>query len=288
MAGGDGDIDPDYAALFRPEPAGPPRTGEAPSASIEPVPASARDAAEDPVAPRPVTLPTSPPPDVTPSSDAPASAPEAVSPAEPPSAAPSEDAADTGRLFRSQGVADHPGAVLALSGDHFGRLRTLERDDEQPSEIVVRPSSRAARQEDGGEDGALPIGRREVRMASGRGISAGAVYLVIFGVTLVVAFINAWLGGGELGWPTGLALLASTVYCALRVRRDDDIVVVIAPPIAFFVAAITAGQLLRGAVGGGLLNRAQLVFFTLAYNWYWIIGTTVVALVIVVVRRRMR
>jgi hypothetical protein len=58
------------------------------------------------------------------------------------------------------------------------------------------------------------------------------------------------------------------------------------PPIAFFLAAITAGQAFRGASGGGLINRAQLVFFTLAYNWYWVIGATVVALVIVLVRRR--
>ena len=60
----------------------------------------------------------------------------------------------------------------------------------------------------------------------------------------------------------------SSVYCALTVRRDDDIVAIITPPLAFFIAAITAGQVFRGASGGGLLNRAQLVFFTLADNWY--------------------
>ena len=40
--------------------------------------------------------------------------------------------ADTGRLFRSQGVRGQSDAILALNSDHFGRLRTLDRRDEQP------------------------------------------------------------------------------------------------------------------------------------------------------------
>ncbi|MHB1067793.1 MAG: DUF6542 domain-containing protein, partial [Candidatus Nanopelagicales bacterium] len=196
--------------------------------------------------------------------------------------------ADTGRLFRSQGVDGHPDAVLALSSDHGGRLRTLVRSDPpgehhdgtpRPGEALdVTPGRRRARRDEA-------RGRRAAAGA-GHGISAGAVYLIVIVVTVALAFVNAWLGSGELGWPTGVALLASSAYCALRVRRDDDVVALITPPIAFLLAALTAGQAFRGASGGGLLNRTQLVFFTLAYNWYWVIGTTVVVLVIVVVRRR--
>ena len=206
--------------------------------------------------------------------------------------------ADTGRLFRSQGVSGHDDAVLALSSAHFGRLRTLRRSDtpepvgapESPESIViddagpVLPAADAAPEE-------VAVTRRARRRSAAdthrsRQITGGAVYLIVIGVTLAVAFVNAWLSDGDIGWPTGLALAVATVYCALTVRRVDDVVAVIAPPIAFLVAALTAGQLFLGAADASILNRAVVVFFTLADNWVWIIGSTLAALVIVLVRRR--
>jgi hypothetical protein len=35
-----------------------------------------------------------------------------------------------------------------------------------------------------------------------------------------------------------------------------------------------------------MLNRVVVTFFTLADNWFWVIGATLAALVIVLVRRR--
>jgi hypothetical protein len=135
-----------------------------------------------------------------------------------------------------------------------------------------------------------PAGRdrrdRRERVAGGPGLRAGAVYLLIIGVTLIVAFINAFIANGNVGWPTGLALVIVTVYCALKVRREDDLVAIITPPIAFFLVSITAAQLFLGSAQHSLLNRAVVAFFTLANNWFWIIGATVVAVVIVLVRRR--
>ncbi|MDP1878615.1 MAG: hypothetical protein Q8M17_13785 [Actinomycetota bacterium] len=265
-------IDPVYESLFRPdvEPANEP--------PIEPIV----------LADQPLELPDDPGPATHDDLAAPAE-PEPEPPADSP-AAPRAVTADTGRLFRSQGVEGHADAVLALSSAHAGRLRTLDRSgppeqgpDGSPSpdargDSDVSPGRRQARRDDARS--------RRAAAGTGHGISAGAVYLIVIVVTVAVAFVNAWLGSGELGWPTGVALLASSVYCALRVRRDDDVVAIITPPIAFLLAALTAGQAFRGASGGGLLNRTQLVFFTLAYNWYWVIGTTVVVLVIVVFRRR--
>ena len=83
-----------------------------------------------------------------------------------------------------------------------------------------------------------------------------------------------------------MALVISSVYAALTVRREDDVVAIIVPPVAFLVAALTAGQLFIGSAEGSLLNRAVVAFFTLADNWFWIIGATAAALVIVLVRRR--
>jgi hypothetical protein len=253
-------VDPDYADLFR-------EGDAAPSVSSLPT------AAEEPA----------PPP---------------ASPAAPPV----DPHIDTGRLFRSQGVQGNDAAVLALASDRGGRLRTLVRSDAAPStaspavpragaldSAVVGPvspfgaSAPEIPETEAPPASAAPTERRAVRS---RGIPARAVYILIIGVTLLVAFVNALVASGGIGWPTGAAMLAVTIYCALKVRREDDLVVIITPPIAFFVAAITAAQVFIGSAERSLLNRAVVAFFTLADNWIWIIGTTLVALVIVVVRRR--
>jgi len=127
---------------------------------------------------------------------------------------------------------------------------------------------------------------RNPRGISGPGLRAGGVYLIVIGVTVIVGFINAALGGGSLGWPTGVALLAISAYAAVTVRRSDDVAAFLIPPVAFLVAALTAGQLFLDANEGSVLNRAVIVFFSLADNWIWIIGSTLIALVIVLVRRR--
>jgi hypothetical protein len=221
-----------------------------------------------------------------------------------------EPTADTGRLFRSQGVSGHSEAVLALSADRFGRLRTLDRrSDAEPvavladagpidptqldahgisSAAAAAPAVATARR--GRRLRRSPVDSPSTDKASGghraREITGGAVYLIVFGVTLLVGFANALLADGDIGWPTGLALLVSGVYAALTVRREDDITAIISPPVAFLVVALTAGQLFLGPSAGSLLNRAVVTFFTLADNWVWILGTTLATLVIVLVRRR--
>ena len=223
---------------------------------------------------------------------------------QPPSRPVAEPSVDTGRLFRSQGVVGHDEAVLALTSDHFGRLRTLERrrDGEPaaaaPAAIAVDdgPAASDAVPSPETADDALPlppvlpadaaVNEGRGRRRGARAITGGAVYLIVIGVTVLVAFANALLSDGDLGWPTGLALLISSVYAALTVRREDDTVAMIVPPIAFLVASLTAGQLFLGSAEGSLVNRAVVVFFSLADNWIWIIGATVAALVIVLVRRR--
>jgi hypothetical protein len=202
---------------------------------------------------------------------------------------------DTGRLFRSQGVKGNESAVLALSTVQSLRLRTMKRSDTEDPAPPAVPASAPAE----AEAGATVLGqpeesstsrrgrrRREAAAPSTEGLSARMCYLIIIGVTLIVAFINAFLASGDIGWPTGLAMLAATVYCALRVRREDGIVPVITPALAFFLTAITAAQLFLGSAERSLINRAVVVFFTLANNWMWIIGTTVIALAIMLVRRR--
>ena len=285
-------LDPDFAGLFRPEDLAPAPDDEP---HFEPI--------VDPVVdPRAEDALHAEAPD-QPAEDGDVAGDPAVAHA-------SDPAVDTGRLFRSQGVMGHDEAVLALSSDHFGRLKTLTRRDGEtpppatPMVVPIVPDAGPLILDDAdpehthapaadtaaGESG----GRRRLRMPGGResgshrarSITGGAVYIIVIGVTLVVGFINALISGGDLGWPTGLALLVSSVYAALTVRREDDTVAMIIPPIAFFLAAITAGQVFLDSLEGSLINRAAVLFFTLADNWVWIIGATVAALVIVLVRRR--
>ena len=121
---------------------------------------------------------------------------------------------------------------------------------------------------------------------SGRGAGGPIVSLVVIVVTVAVGFADALLGSGSLGWPTGLALLLASLYGAFVVRRDADIIAFLIPPIAFLLATLTAGQLFLDSGEGTLVSRAVIVFFTLADNWYWILGSTLAALIVVLVRRR--
>ena len=247
-------------------------------------------------------------------------------PPEPPAPSePTQPAVDTGRLFRSQGVEDRSDAVLALDAGRFSRLRTIQRvTDDSPRAVAPEPTEAdpavaallapipadpypgspiPADSHPGSPIpadspvAASPSGepvsprRRRQRPAfaskpSGPGASAGIVYVVVIAVTLLVGLANAFLGGGSLGWPTGLALLASSIYAAVTVRRADDAAAFIIPPVAFLITALTAGQFFLSAGDTSLINRAVAVFFSLADNWAWIIGSTLVALVIVLVRRR--
>ena len=251
-------IDPVFEGLFRPDEVAAPEAG-----------------APEVVAPAIVEAPPAP------------EAPEA--PPTPPVVVESS-LADTGRLFRSQGAQDHDDAVLAVEGR--GRLRTLERSTSPATEeSPTGDEADSGGAPDADDLGSRPAEASEVPVEKGsrghrRQINAAAVYLIVFGVTIIVAFLNALLASGHLGWPTGVALLIASVYAALSVRRADDTVAMIVPPLAFVVAALTAGQINIGAVEGSLFNRAAVVFFTLAENWVWIILATLASAVIVLVRRK--
>ncbi|MGA1088511.1 MAG: DUF6542 domain-containing protein [Candidatus Nanopelagicales bacterium] len=119
------------------------------------------------------------------------------------------------------------------------------------------------------------------------GVRPAGVWLVVIGVTVVMGFADALVvGRTQLGWLTGISLLAASIYGALVVRREDAIIAVIAPPLAFFLATITAGQLTLPPTGDLLVREAFMIITTLGANAIWVFGSTFVALAIVLVRRR--
>ncbi len=167
---------------------------------------------------------------------------------------------DTGRLYRSAG-AEGPSTLDAIPAIDPARVPARRVDvvaDEKPD---------------------------AVRSAQ-RGLTYSGVVVIVIGVTVLVALAEALLRN-EIGMLTGIALLVSSVYCAVVVRRADIWAAVVIPPLAFLVALLTAGQLtIRAKTGGLLVREGALLFVSLATNAPWILGTTLVCLVIVLVRRR--
>ncbi len=169
---------------------------------------------------------------------------------------------DTGRLYRSAG-AEGPATLDAIPALDPERLAAIEAARPAP------PPAAAAAPAKGGSVG----------------LTYSGVMVVVIAATVLVAFLEAVVRK-EIGWLTGVALLVSTVYAAVFVRRADIWAAVVAPPLAFLVATLTAGQLTLGATGSLLEREGFMVFKSLAVNAPWILASTVVALVIVLVRRR--
>ena len=165
---------------------------------------------------------------------------------------------DTGRLYRSAG-AEGPATLDAIP--------------------AIDPQHSPGRRVE-----AVPV-RTPATTSGESGLTYSGVVVVVGAVTVLVAFVEALLRH-EIGWLTGLALLASSVYAALVVRRADIWAAVVVPPLAFLAAALTAGQLTLDRSGSLLIREGFSLFRTLATNAPWILGTTAVCLVIVLVRRR--
>jgi len=210
--------------------------------------------------------------------------------------------APTGRLFRSlraDGDAAS-GAVPALSLDQAVGLKTVTLGDKEfgaaapvpilePVPIVTPSPAEDTFLDDPVADAAVAVagttyvgGRRGAHAAPG--IRASGVWLVVIGVTVLVAFADVTVVGA-VNWITGVALLAASIYGALMVRRDDWPIAVIAPPLAMFLAVITAGQLTLGPISDFLVNETLMILITLGNNVLSVFGATVVAFVIVLVRR---
>jgi hypothetical protein len=162
---------------------------------------------------------------------------------------------DTGRLYRSAG-AEGPATLDAIPAI-------------DPDRVAPRPAD-------------MPVAASTYGSV---GLTYSGVVVVDMAATVLAAFIEAILRH-EIGWITGVALLVSSVYSALVVRRADIWAAVVVPPLAFLVAALTAGQLTLGKSGGFVIRQGVGLFQTLALNAPWVLGTTLICLVVVLVRRR--
>ncbi len=173
----------------------------------------------------------------------------------------------TGRLYRSAG-AEGPatdGAIPAIDPEYLA-ARDAQRAAEEAAAAKARPAKKPATQ-------------------GGSGLTWSGVVVVVMLGTILVGFADALIND-SLGIITGIALLVSSVYCALLVRPADIWAAAIIPPLAFLAATLTAGQLTLDSAGSFIVREGYMILKTLAQNAPWIVGTTLICLVIVIVRRR--
>lgn len=167
----------------------------------------------------------------------------------------------------------------------YAEVAPRPEDPVEPAPAAVISSPEVARPGGPAEPSLSGSAARGAHAAPG--VRPAGVWLVVVGVTVVMGFADALVvGRTQLGWLTGVSLLAASVYGALVVRREDAIIAVIAPPLAFFLATITAGQLTLPPTGDLLVREAFMIITTLGANAIWVFGSTLVALAIVLVRRR--
>jgi len=173
----------------------------------------------------------------------------------------------TGRLYRSAG-AEGPatdGAIPAIDPEYLA-ARDAQRAADEAAAAKARPAKKPATQ-------------------GGSGLTWSGVVVVVMLGTILVGFADALIND-SLGVITGIALLVSSVYCALLVRPADIWAAAIIPPLAFLAATLTAGQLTLDSAGSFVVREGYMILKTLAQNAPWIVGTTLICLVIVIVRRR--
>lgn len=196
-----------------------------------------------------------------------------------PIAPPSNQPATADEIFL-EGVAaiSAPEFPTASSGEPAPALQVMAGAALAEAGATPERSARSRREE-----------RREQRREEHQRTSSGSltglgVYAVTIGVTLILAFGETLVFGGEPGVVTGIGLLVVSIFAAFAVRTYDGIHAIFAPSIAFFVVTLTAGQV--GINATGVTGRAVVVFFLLGGNWIWILSSTAAALVIVALRRR--
>jgi|GEM_PF-6350747 len=202
----------------------------------------------------------------------------------------------TGRLFRSLRAHPQPETLPAVRREQAARFRSLSSTQDS-GPVAFNPRAAAASAAVAVAD---PIDEAGVKVAplvapdvariwtasSMSGMKPGLVYLIPLVATVVVGIANALFLGPGIGWPTGIALLASSLVGALRIRLIDASVAVIAPPLAFLAAAATAGQIGMGTAGGPVIGAASNLFLALSNNVLWLVAATLASLLVVVIRTR--
>ena len=178
----------------------------------------------------------------------------------------------TGRLFRAASVDDevHTDAIPAIATPR------ADVSDVLP-ESAFRDAPAAEGAPTGGPSHAAPP-------PEALWLNTLWLWVIIVGVTLIMAVADVLVRKQGIGWITGVGVLAATIYCAAASRRDVMWWSLIAAPIAVAIAAATVGQVTVTRTGSFLISQGINLLESLGRVAPFTLAAIIVALVIALVR----
>jgi hypothetical protein len=118
------------------------------------------------------------------------------------------------------------------------------------------------------------------------GLSTRWVWIVIVGVTALMAIADILIRKQGIGWVTVVGLLAATIYCAIASQRAAMWWSAIAPPLAVALTILTVGQAALTRSSSLVISEALNLLDSLGRTAPFVVASVIAAVVICFVRRR--
>jgi hypothetical protein len=197
-----------------------------------------------------------------------------------------EDQPSTGRLFRAASVEDevHTDAIPALPSER-ARVEDVLPHEAFRAEVPVESAAAAAvtvLEEVTPQVSAQPSAPAPI--VDG-GLSTRWIWIVIVGVTVLMAIADILIRKQGIGWVTGVGLLAATVYCAMASRRDAMWWSAIVPPLAVALTIVTVGQATLTRSNSLVISQGLNLLDSLGRTAPFIVASVIAAFVTCFVRR---
>jgi len=202
-----------------------------------------------------------------------------------------EDQTSTGRLFRAASVDDevHTDAIPALPSER-ARVEDVLPDEAFRAEVPVAAVAVSAGSAGGvvlleevtpqvGADTSAPA-----PVVDG-GLSARWVWIIIVGVTVLMAIADILIRKQGIGWVTGVGLLSATLYCATASQRTAMWWSAIVPPLAVALTIVTVGQATLTRSNSLVISQGLNLLDSLGRTAPFIVASVIAAVVTCFVRR---
>ena len=199
-----------------------------------------------------------------------------------------EDQPNTGRLFRAASVDDEvlTDAIPAIPSER-ARVEDVLPDEAfrtQEPDAAVAVTSVAVLEEVTPAVSEQPPTPADVVVDGG--LSTRWVWIVIVGVTALMAIADILIRKQGIGWVTGVGLLAATIYCAIASQRAAMWWSAIAPPLAVALTILTVGQAALTRSSSLIISEALNLLDSLGRTAPFVVASVIAAVVICFVRRR--
>jgi len=202
-----------------------------------------------------------------------------------------EDQTSTGRLFRAASVDDevHTDAIPALPSER-ARVEDVLPDEAFRAEVPVAAVAVSA----GSAGGVVLLEEVTPQVSADTsapapvvdgGLSARWVWIIIVGVTVLMAIADILIRRQGIGWVTGVGLLAATLYCATASQRTAMWWSAIVPPLAVALTIVTVGQATLTRSNSLVISQGLNLLDSLGRTAPFIVASVIAAVITCFVRR---